>query len=102
MYREGLAGKIKVELVATKKEAEKATYRAQPDVVVLGRPAGAHSSWSSWVASSSRRVDISKSIKRVLQRFERVSQRLGRRGESIEKARSKHEKFRGFLLAAFC
>ena len=35
-------GKVKVQLVESEKEREKATYRAQPDVVVLVRPAGAN------------------------------------------------------------
>ena len=88
-------GKMKTQLLVGE-EAENATYRVQPDVAMLGRPAGAHSSWSSWVASSSRRVTVSNSQLSVLSRG------WDGGGESIEKARSKLEKFRGFLLAGFC
>ena len=61
MRREGLAGKMRVRLLVGE-EAEKATVGVAPDVVVLGRPAGAHSSWSSWVASSSRRANLGKTV----------------------------------------
>ena len=84
-------------------EAEKATVGVAPDVVVLGRPAGAHSSWSSWVASSSRRVTVSNSQLSVLSSgLSVLSSGWYGGGESIENARSKLEKFRGFLLAGFC
>ena len=96
MRREGLAGKMRVRLLVGE-EAEKATVGVAPDVVMVGRPAGA-CCWksSSLVASSSRRVTISNSQLSVF----RSGWDGG--GESIEKARSKHEKFRGFLLAGFC
>ena len=83
MYREGLAGKIKVELVATKKEAENATSASQSRTlscwVGLQEPAagGPRAEWPR------RRVEQTlgkQSIERVEQRFERVEQRLGRRG----------------------
>mgnify|MGYP004677879631 CR=1 FL=1 len=61
MRREGLAGKMRVRLLVGE-EAEKATVGVAPDVVVLGRPAGAHSSWSSWVASSSRRANLGETV----------------------------------------
>ena len=62
MRREGLAGKMRVRLLVGE-EAEKGTIRVtRPDVVVMCRPAGAHSSWSSWVASSSRRANLGKTV----------------------------------------
>ena len=37
MNREGLAGKMREQLLVSEKEAEKVTYRAEPEVVVLGQ-----------------------------------------------------------------